>query len=69
MPRPLMQEADSRVCIPASLQPFNQLEKECRASLPCGTVAAVAAEHTVSDNESLETLTIQYCPAEKMNAR
>jgi hypothetical protein len=43
MPRPLMQEADSRVCIPASLQPFNQLEKECRASLPCGIVTDVAA--------------------------
>jgi hypothetical protein len=97
------------------LQPYNQLEKECCASLPFGTVAGVAGEHTVSDDEPLETfylllknplyawnraprlmdmdrlarlrtmneetvsrdansscyvdITIQFCPAEKMNAR
>ena len=55
MPRPLTPDIDSRVCIPVRLQPFNQLEKECRASLPCGTVTDVAAEHIVSDNEPLET--------------
>jgi hypothetical protein len=115
MPRPLIPDTVSRACIPASLQPCNQLEKECCASLPCGTVTDIAAEHTVSDNEHLETfylalknplsawnraprlidmdrlarpqtmmrkpslgsansscyvdITIQFCPAEKMNAR
>jgi hypothetical protein len=56
MPRPLIPDTASRACIPASLQPCNQLEKECYASLPRGTVTDVAAEHSVSHNEPLEIM-------------
>ena len=115
MPRPLMPDTESRVCTPATLQPFNRLEKERCASLPRGIVTDVAPGLTVSDDEPLETfylllknplyawyraprlmdmdrlarlrtmneetvsrdansscyvdITIQFCPAEKMNAR
>ena len=55
MPRPLIPDTVSWAYIPASLQPCDQLEKECYASLPYGTVADVAAEHSVSHNEPLET--------------
>lgn len=55
MPRQLIPDTVSKAGIPASLQPCNQLEKECCADLPRGIVTDVAAEHTVSDNEPLET--------------
>ncbi|MCU1251352.1 MAG: hypothetical protein JWQ49_4381 [Edaphobacter sp.] len=78
MPRRLIPDTISRACIPARLQPCNQLENPLYAwdrtangyGSPC--TAANHDEKTVTrdaNNSWYGDITIQCCPAEKMNER